>query len=189
MIVDKSKNINETMVFFSTFLKNPKEVSALIPTPKFLIDKLLEEIDFENAKYIAEYGAGTGCISAELLKRAGKDAKILCFELNRTLFKYLKETLNDDRLKIIGDSAEKAAEYAVNYEIPYFDYVISTLPFTHLEPDTKTKILVETKKILSNKGKFIFYKLFPLYERNLRKIFSRTSMKFASPCLVYVCGK
>ena len=71
------------LLFFSTFLKYPKEIGSIIPSQKFLTDEILKNIDFKNARYIAEYGPGTGCITEELLKRARKDAKILCFETNR----------------------------------------------------------------------------------------------------------
>ena len=71
--------MDDKLLFFSAFLRYPKEIGSIMPSQKFLTDEILKNIDFKNARCIAEYGPGTGCVTNQILKKARKDAKILCF--------------------------------------------------------------------------------------------------------------
>ena len=62
--------MDEKILFFSAFLRYPKEIGSVIPSSKYLKEGIIKNIDFKNARYIAEYGPGTGCITVEILKRA-----------------------------------------------------------------------------------------------------------------------
>lgn len=185
--------MDEKILFFSAFLKYPKEIGSIIPSSKFLIKELLKNIDFENAKYIVEYGSGTGCITSELLKKARKDTKILCFETNKRFCSYLKKLINDERLIIINDSAENIMKHIKRLDIPKIDYVVSGLPFSTLTPKRKITIIKETKKTLRDEGRFVIYQYFKGFRKYLYDYFSSISTKFVAlnipPCVVYVCEK
>jgi len=185
--------MNDKIFFFSAFLKNPKEIGSVIPSSKFLTDEILKNIDFKNAKYIAEYGPGTGCITNELLKRAGKDAIILCFETNRKFCAYLKKNIKDERLVIINDSAENIRKHLKELNIPKIDYVVSGLPFSVLPYNKKSMIIEETKDTLKNKGRFVVYQFLNSLKGCLYDCFSNISTKFVPlnipPCFVYICEK
>ena len=187
------KLMNDKKLLFSAFLKNPKEVGSIMPSSKFLVNEMMKNIEFENVRYIAEYGSGTGIITREILKRARKDAKILCFETNKRLYNYLKKNINDARVIIINDGAENIRRYMKKYCIPKIDYVVAVLSFSTLGSDKKGLIIKETKKALRNKGKFVFCRYLPHFEKYLQKHFSRVYMKFVPlnipPSLVYVCEK
>jgi len=185
--------MNEKVLFFSLFMKKPKEIGSVIPSSNFLVKEILKNIDFKSSKYIVEYGSGTGCITKEILKRARSDAKILCFETNKNLYNHLKRSLKDKRLIIVNDGAENIARYMGKYKIPEADYVIAVLSFFTLGKEKKHAIMKETKKALSDNGKFIFCRYVPNFERKLSNYFSNSSMKFVPfnipPSLLYVCGK
>ena len=181
------------LLFFSAFLKNPKEIGSVVPSSKFLVNDLLECVDFENAKHIVEYGSGTGRITNEILKRARPDAKILCFEINRKLYSYLKRSLKDRRVIIINDSAENIAKHLKILGIPEIDYVISGLPFSNLSDKKKITIISETEKTLKSEGRFVIYQYFKDFRKYLYDYFSNVSTKFVAlnipPCVIYVCWK
>jgi phospholipid N-methyltransferase len=185
--------MNNKKLLFSTFLKNPKEVGSIIPSSKFLVNKMVNDVEFENAKYIAEYGSGTGIITEEILKRSRKDAKILCFETNKKLYNFLKNNINDARAIIINDSAENIKKYMKKYSIPKIDCILGVLSFSTLGSNKKHIIMKETKKALRDEGKFIFCRYLPHFEKCPQKYFSRIYMNFVPfnipPSLVYVCGK
>lgn len=185
--------MDEKILFFSTFIKYPKEIGSIVPSSKFLIDEILKNIDFKNAKYIVEYGSGTGRITKEILKRARKDAKIICIEINKKFCSYLRRTIKDKRVIIINDSAENIKQYLKKYDIPKIDYVISGLPFSSLDVEEKCTIIEETKDTLKNNGKFVVYQFLNNFKRYLYNYFSKISMKFVPfnipPCFVFVCEK
>ena len=185
--------MEDKILFFSAFIKYPKEIGSVVPSSKFLINEILKNIDFENAKYIAEYGAGTGRITIEVLKKARKDVKILCFETNKKFCNYLKKNINDKRVIIINDSAENISKYLKKFNIPKINYVISGLPFSMLPPNKKYVIMEETKNTLKNNGKFVVYQFLNSFRKYISKYFQKISIKFVPlnipPCFVYVCEK
>ena len=185
--------MKDKLMFFLTFLKNPGEVGSITPSSKFLTDSMINNIDFSNAGFIAEYGSGTGIITREIIKRAKKDAKILCFETNRKLCTYLKKSIKDKRAIIINDGAENIKSHMKRHNIPRIDYVLAVLSFSTLGAEKKADIMEETKNALRDGGRFVFCRYLPHFEKNLRKYFSRNFVKFIPfnipPSLVYVCEK
>lgn len=183
--------MDEKLLFFSSFLSYPKQVGSVIPSSKFLINELLENIDFKNTMYIAEYGPGVGCITIEILRRARKDAKILCFEINKKFCNHLSNNIKDERLVIINDSAENIKKYLKKFNVPKIDCVVSGLPFSSLTPEKKCIIIEETKDTLKNNGKFLVYQFLNNFKKYLYTYFSKISVKFVllniPPCFVYVC--
>ena len=147
--------------------------------------------DLKNIRYIAEFGGGTGCITKEILRKSGKDAKVLCFEKDKKLYEYIKGSIKDKRLFVINDDAQNIRHYMEKHNIRQFDCIFSGLPFSNLGAKKKLSIFYETKKALKNKGKFIFFKYIPNFEMRLHDYFKRSSVRFIflniPPAMVYVC--
>jgi len=185
--------MDDKLIFFSAFVRYPKEIGSVVPSSKFLINEILKNIDFKNAAYIAEYGPGTGCVTVEILKRSRKDAKILCFETNKKFCSYLRKKIRDERLIIINDSAENVKKYLKKFNIPKINYVVSGLPFSSLNTNKKCIIIGETKDTLKDKGKFVVYQYLNNFKKYLSNYFSDISTKFVPlnlpPCFVYICKK
>lgn len=55
--------------FLFQFIINPKAVGAILPSSRFLGEKMIEGIDFKKAKYIVEYGPGIGVFTEKLSKK------------------------------------------------------------------------------------------------------------------------
>lgn len=185
--------MDDKLLFFSAFMKYPREIGSVIPSSKFLISEVLGNIDFENAKYIIEYGSGTGCITAEILERARHDARILCFETNKKFCSFLRKNFNDSRLIVINDSAENVKKYLKKFNIEKVDCIVSGLPFSSLNSRKKCIILEETKDTLKNNGKFIIYQFLNSLKKYIYWYFTDISVRFVPlnipPCFVYVCEK
>lgn len=48
--------------FILQYIINPKTVGAILPSSKFLALKMIKNINFHKAKFIIEYGPGTGVL-------------------------------------------------------------------------------------------------------------------------------
>ncbi|HDR7636786.1 TPA: SAM-dependent methyltransferase, partial [Bacillus mycoides] len=77
--------------FLSQCITNPRNVGAVLPSSKFLAEKMMENINFENAKYIIEYGPGTGVFTEKLLKKRNSNTTLMLVENNREFYLMLKE--------------------------------------------------------------------------------------------------
>ena len=54
----------ETLLFAKNFLQHPRMLGSLIPSSRFLVERLLRKVDWKRAKTIVEYGPGVGTITA-----------------------------------------------------------------------------------------------------------------------------
>src|SRR5262245_55840283 len=93
------------LLFARNFLKHPKMLGSLIPSSRYLASHLLEQIDFDRARFIVEYGPGIGNITQELLKRMTPQSKLIVIETNEEFVAFLKANLRDTRLHVVCGSA------------------------------------------------------------------------------------
>ena len=144
----------------------PKTVGALLPSSEYLAAKMIDDINFSKAKYLIEYGPGTGVFTDKLLKMRNKDATVLLIEYNYEFYSLLKDKYKEEKnLYIIHDSAENIDKYMIAYNIPHADYVVSGLPFASLPLVVSSKILEKTRASLSSDGKFITFQ-YTLFKKN-----------------------
>ena len=86
-----------------SFLKNAilgKKVGAISVSSKYVIKRVLKEIEGENYKNIVEYGPGDGVLTRELLKLLPRDGKLVVIETDNNFIKHL-EKIRDKRLTVI----------------------------------------------------------------------------------------
>lgn len=148
----------KTAKFLVEYLKSPKTVGALAPSSERLAEKMVRDIDFENAKCIVEYGPGTGVFTDKLVERKEKTTVLLLIEHNKEFCRQLEGKYNGiDNIIVIKDSAENIDKYLEVYNISKVDYVVSGLPFACLPENVASRILGKTKSILNKDGLFITF--------------------------------
>jgi phospholipid N-methyltransferase len=183
----------ERLSFIRQYITMPKFVGAILPSSKYLAHKMVEGIDFEHAKYIVEYGPGTGVFTEMLMKSRKKDTIILLLEYNYEFYKLLKEKYkNEHNLHIINDSAEYLDKYLLKYNIPWLDYIVSGLPFASLPQNVSSEILDKTRKYLKKDGKFITFQYTLLKKSFILQYFGEILIKreFLNipPAYVFCCS-
>lgn len=142
--------------FLMQFLRHPRSVGAIAPSGKNLSEKMVEPINFQTAKIIVEYGAGTGSFTRELLKRKREDTLLISIEKNDKFVKILKKEFPEDgekNFRIVHGGAEDACEILALHGYEQADYVVSGLPFTSLPKNLSVKIFGETQKAITRKEK------------------------------------
>lgn len=185
----------ECIDFFKQYVKSPRITGAVIPSSQKLACKMIENIDFLNAKCIVEYGPGTGVFTDKVVEGKKDDTLFLVIEYNYEFYKNLKEKYeNRKNIVIINDSAENIYKYLKEYEIKKVDYIISGLPFASLPDEMSNNILYITKKILNFKGNFITFqytkfkvKLFEKYFKNID--FKKVLINFPPAYVLKCCNE
>lgn len=144
--------------FLIEYVKSPRTVGAIAPSSKELAKKMVQDIDFNNADCIIEYGPGTGVFTEQLIKNKRKDTLLILFEYSKEFCSELtKKYDNYDNILIINDSAENIDKHLKKYNIEKVDYIVSGLPFASLPKDVSDKILRLTGELLKKKGLFITF--------------------------------
>jgi phosphatidylethanolamine/phosphatidyl-N-methylethanolamine N-methyltransferase len=170
-------SLKERFLFFITGIKDHSQVVSFFPSSDSLSEAMLRDIDFDKAKVILEYGPGTGTFTRVMLKRGRPDLKIIGFELNKTFHDYLLKNINDARFECINDSAENSIDYLKKHNITQVDYIISSLPFSHIPENIKVNILRNANKILNGHGSFNHYRYNSRFVEELKNYFSQVEMK------------
>ncbi|KNF07186.1 ribosomal RNA adenine methylase transferase [Gottschalkia purinilytica] len=185
--------IKQYSEFFKQCIRKPRFTGAIIPSSKYLADKMISGIDFKNTRCIVEYGAGTGVFTDKLVKSKNENTLIMVFEINYKFYKILKDKYKDENnVYVINDSAENIYKYLKLYDILEVDYVVSGLPFASLPQKLSDKILYETKKILKKDGKFITFQYTLLKKDFINQYFDniyvRKEIKNIPPAYVLDCN-
>lgn len=180
--------------FIFQYIVHPKEVGAILPSSTYLGDKMIKEVNFHKAKYIVEYGPGTGVFTEKLLQNRNPQTKLLIVENNKQFYMLLKEKYKHEKnMIIIYGSAENIVKYLKEFEIPYVDYVVSGLPFASLPVQASNNILLNTQKVLDKDGAFITFQYTKLKKTFIEQFFSKIKVKREvrnmPPAYIFHCTK
>lgn len=182
------------MSFIKQYIVKPRTVGAILPSSKYLAKRMIDNIDFNNADYIVEYGAGTGVFTEKMIERRKKNSVILIFENNEEFYSILKEKYKaEPYIYIVNDSAENLEKYLLKYDIPWIDYIVSGLPFASLPHEVSENILDKTKKHLKEDGNFITFQYTLLKKNFIGKYFKNINVKReirnVPPAYVFCCSQ
>ncbi len=164
--------------YIKNFIQD-KDVAAIAPSSKFLVERVCRWIDFSEPCRIVEYGPGDGVFSEYMLEHMGPESSLLLIESNENFVRQLRErTRRDDRATVVCDRAENVREIMEAIQMPEADYVVSGIPFSFLDDDTRKDLLVRTRSVLSDDGKFLVYQNYNHMEEPLRRHFPSVTKEY-----------
>ena len=180
--------------FIKQYFTKPRTVGAILPSSKYLGAKMVQNINFEDATCIVEYGAGTGVFTRQLVKKRNKNTMLIIFEMNEEFCKSLKnEFKNQPNMYIVNDSAAKIGEYLAKYKQQNASYVVSGLPFASIPKEISIEILTQTKKHIKKEGKFITFQYSLLKKDFIGQFFKSIELtrefRNIPPAYVLCCSK
>jgi len=168
-----------TMCFFYESLKRFREVGAVAKSSRYLARAMAQEVN--GSSNVVEFGAGTGPVTAEILKALPVDGQLSCFEINKKFCKDLCQ-IDDPRLKVINDDVENASQY-----VDSFDCIISGLPLAIFHKAKRDVIF----DMISQSKTYIQLQYTPLLRKRFESYFTDVRLKFEMlnipPAFIYVC--
>ena len=144
-------------LFALNFFKSPTMLGSLIPSSRFLVNDVLNQVDWERARVIVEYGPGVGTITQEILKRMRLDAVLLAIELNEEFATFLQEEIADSRLHAVHASASDVRQVLAKLGLPCADYIISGIPYSTMPHAVRRKVMQESRQVLHPEGALLVY--------------------------------
>ena len=161
-----------TFSYIKNFIRD-QDVAAIAPSSTFLVERVCKWIDFDEPAVIVEYGPGNGVFSEHILERMTDDSILLLVESNPDFVEMLEEmTADDPRAHVIEDRAEHIRAILDAHDIDAVDYIVSGIPFSFLDDETKDELLDTTRDVLGPDGKFLVYQNYNHLEAPLREHFS-----------------
>jgi phospholipid N-methyltransferase len=185
--------MGKKITFFKEAVKSMKTSGSFVPSSKFLVRRILKNIDFEKSTVIVEYGPGNGAITKEILKRLNPNAILLSFEINDVFYDNLKKSDNKQlvALKVSAEDVQKEVEKLGFKKV---DTIISSLPLSILPKELAKDIIKKSHKILKDKGQFVQFQYSVNFLKQFKVIFkNKVELEFEPlnfpPAFVYICEK
>ena len=136
-------------------------VGSIIPSSRILIEKMLGRVDWENTKVFVESGPGVGTFTRPILDKLGPDARLVTIDTNPDFTRYLKESIDDQRLVPVTGSAADVEKILEDRGLPKADFILSGLPFSTLPPGVGDAIAKATSEVIRPGGAFLVYQFSP----------------------------
>lgn len=168
----------QILLFASNFLKYPAMLGSVIPSSRFLIEEVLDQVDWVRARVLVEYGPGVGNFTEQILRRMKPDATLLALETNPEFVRFLGESFADPRLQVVHGSAADVDRILRQRGLDKADYIISGIPFSTMPPALRESILKTTHGVLDPTGAFLVYQFSARVLPDLRRIFGRVERSF-----------
>jgi len=181
----------ERLLFARNFLQHPRMLGSLIPSSRFLVERLLGKIDWQRARTIVEYGPGVGTITGPMLARMMPQARLLAFEMNREFVHYLTRNFFDPRLHVVHGSAERVQRELDRLKLDGADYIISGIPFTTMPVELREAIMRESRAALNPGGAVLVYQftrsVLPCLQAHFSSIDQDFELRNILPARLFYC--
>lgn len=168
---------SETNALIRSFVRD-RRVATVTPSSRFIVRHIMGKIDLNTGKVVFEYGAGTGVITRALLKEMPSGSRLIAFETNSFLCeRFLK--IDDSRLTVLNKDVLSINKIIKSGRLPgKADYIISGIPFSMMPRKEREDVIKQSRKVLSDGGKAIFYQTSPMLKGMLKEYFLSVRVRF-----------
>lgn len=186
--------------FFKSFITNPSEIGAILPSSRRLAREMTSGIGMEKAVAIVELGPGPGVFTEEIVSAAPEGARFFVVERNKEMHDIF--TRKHPGVKAFNRCASELGEIMAGESVEKLDIVISGLPWASFPSIVQRQIMNEVSCSLRDGGVFVTFAylqgfLLPAahrFRRLLKEMFgrvetSRVVWRNAPPAFVYRCWK
>ena len=160
-ITDKKRPntlLNGRFAFFQEFLKHPLQIGSIIPSSRFLEQRILGASAMASATTVVELGSGTGGTTRAILDAMPKDARLLSIEINPH-FHTLVSGIEDERLIAHLGSACELKTIMSMYGLDAPEVVISGIPFSTMNNSDGAQVIAAISSQLAPNGRFVAYQV------------------------------
>ncbi len=182
--------------FFSVALMNRAQIGAVVPSQRFLIDRMIAPVPRSYHGRVIELGAGTGALTLRLAARCPQ-ARIVACEINSTLARHMRWTMASatltGRVDIVLDSAEHLLAQLGRNTSRLPDFIISGIPLGNLRREAVLNLVEAISRALAPGGMYIQFQYSLIDRKKIKQKFSRLNtvpvfLNFP-PAVVYYARK
>ena len=142
------------VLFTRAILANPRAVGAACPSSPRLARAIADQVPLPCTGLILELGAGTGSVTAALLRRGVPPEQLVVIEMDKLMARHLKSRFSE--VAVIQGNAIKFCQLCNRYG-RQVTTVISSLPLLSLPNSVVNAFGLEIQKMLKDEGVLIQY--------------------------------
>lgn len=148
------------LTFFLEFLRHPMEIGSVIPSSRFLEQRILSAAAVEDAQTVVELGCGTGGTTQAILNALPSQARLLSLDVNPRFHEIISGFPDRRLIPHLGTAAD-LSQVLNQYGLGKADAVISGIPFSTMDKSLGAKIVSEVSISLKDDGRFVAYQASP----------------------------
>jgi len=180
------------LLFGRTFLRHPRMLGSVVPSSRFLISRVLRQVDWSATRVVVEAGPGVGTLTGPILERLGRDGTLLAFEMNPTFVTHLQAEFPDRRLVVVHRSAAEAREVLVERGTGPVDLLVSGIPLSGMAKSARLALIADWHRLLRPGGVLVVYQFTRTALPELRRVFGHVRQEFEPlnvlPARVFRCA-
>ena len=139
-------------------LVSQRQTGGIVPSQRFLIEKMIEPVPPGYAGLVLELGAGIGALTLRLAARCPR-ARVLAWEINPTLAREARSNLDaagiNGRVELITGSAEDLLPDLERRGIAGADFLISGVPLANLGRSRSEALIASAHRALGAGGLYV----------------------------------
>jgi phospholipid N-methyltransferase len=188
----RPRNTPDWLLFFAKFLRHGSAIASFVPSSPSLARAVVRDLDFAASRCIVELGAGTGPITAELLKRLPPTCRAVIIERDPDFCARLREHF--PRADIGQADACDLEALLAQRGIERVDHFVCGLPLPSFDRPSLDRILGVVQRRLSPNGTFRQLTHMPwIYYYMYRRYFADVDFHFVMrnlpPAGFYTCRR
>jgi len=149
LLETENKKASSLALFAREIFTNPRAIGAACPSSSYLGYAMAQPVMAQKDGLILELGAGTGSITAALLKHGIAPERLIVLERSKAMAEYLRKRFPQLRI-IEGDAAQLKA--LLGSQSKKVNTVVSSLPLRSLPNSLVRTILRQIEDVLGESG-------------------------------------
>lgn len=153
-----AKRLESYLRFVWAGLSKQGQTGAIVPSQKFLVEKMISPIPSSYTGTIVELGAGTGALTLRLARRCPA-ARILACEINPSLARDLRQNLNragfNGEVEVISEPAERLLPRLRAKGVARPKYIVSGIPLGTVPRKGTFALIDQIRRSLADDGMYI----------------------------------
>lgn len=148
-------SIHEKFYFIRQLGQGFDRIGAVIPTSRYAARAMVSEcMRRPGPRTLLEAGAGTGAITAQIVRQLGPDDRLVVCEINPDFVAYLRQRFErEPAFQRVRDQVTLLAVSVTDIQgQAEFDGIISAIPFTSCPPELTEAILEHYRTLLKPGG-------------------------------------
>lgn len=176
------------LVFFRRFIAEPGRVGSIIPSSRFLCERMLSRINWAATDVILELGPGTGVFTQRIHQCIRPGTRYMLVERDAQFRAMLQSRFPDIPIR---EEATRLRHYLEELNLGKADVIVSGLPFANFPEQLRKDILDEVQSVLAPGGLFITFQYSLQLQAELHSRFSWVETDFTllniPPAFIYTC--
>ena len=189
----RAGRIKDNFLFLSKFFRHGVRIASIWPSSPALAKATIERINWAEAKVIVELGAGTGPITAAVIRRLCPQTRFITIERDADFARILRQRFEGlPNVEVVHADVRDLDSILKTRGITSVDYFVSGLPTPSLPPGVRRRMLVTVRKYLAEQGVYSNITEIPLiYWKYYKAIFGEVDFQLVianmPPGGVYHC--